>query len=303
MKKKWWIIPSIIIGVLMIGVGIFALNHYNHAKTTVNDEMSEDITSIDTVIGEKKLKNQESLSILLMGDDARADEAGRSDALMVLTLDPANDRSQLISIPRDTRTEMVGDSPQAGKMDKINHAYAFGGTDMAVQTVQNLLDINLDYYVRMNMEGMQDMVDALDGITVQNDLDWKDKGFHYHQGELALDGAQTMGFVRMRYEDPNGDFGRTERQRKVIKGIVDKGASAGSVTRIGDILDVLGSNVKTNMDFNTMQKMFTDYRDTRKSMDSYQLQGTGTKIDGIYYMEVSDEEVNKVNDMIQEYHS
>src|SRR5699024_11686849 len=110
-------------------------------------------------------------TILLMCVDARGADKGRSDALMVLTLNPKTDSMQIVSIPRDTRVEIAG----RGTQDKINHAYAFGGADMAVNTVENFLDVDMDYYVSMNMEGMEELVDQLGGITVENDIEWQDK--------------------------------------------------------------------------------------------------------------------------------
>ncbi|MGP4074639.1 LCP family glycopolymer transferase [Halobacillus sp. K22] len=307
-KGKWWKIPLLLLAFLLIGGGVYAYTIYSGAKNTVDKKMQEQVTAIDTEVTTKKMKEKEPLNILLMGVDERSGDRGRSDALMVLSVDPENNRSQLISIPRDTRTEMIGDDPQAGSMDKINHAYAFGGTDMAVNTVENFLDFELDYYVKMNMEGLSEMVDAVGGITVDNELSWTDtgyykKGYEYEKGNIEMNGKQTMGYVRMRYQDPNGDFGRNERQRKVIQGIIDKGASVGSVNKIGDIMDVLGDNVTTNMDFSTMQNMLMNYRSARETMTTYQMTGSGTKIDGIYYLQVPDEEVENVQEMVKEYSS
>lgn len=310
-KKKrglgWKIMMGVLAMVFMAaaGAGVYAYLIYNDAKATVNQQIHEPVASMDTALAKKKIEEaEEPLNFLLLGVDEREDDSGRSDALMVLSLDPENDSMQLISIPRDTRTEIIG----KGIEDKINHAYAFGGTEMSISTVENLLDIELDYYITMNMEGLTEMVDAVGGITVQNELDWVDKGyyekgFHYKKGELQLNGAETMGFVRMRYQDPDGDFGRTKRQRKVIEGIVEKGASVASVNKVDDMIEVLGNNMKTNMDFEDMQNILKNYSDTRKNFVSYQMTGTGTYITNssgqdIYYLIVTDEEVAKVHDMI-----
>nr|WP_077625273.1 LCP family protein [Sediminibacillus massiliensis] len=306
---KWWKISLAIVLVLVLGVGAYGYSIYHNAKQTVEKKIHEPVQAIDTTVGKKKVKDQDPLNILLLGVDQRADDAGRSDALMVLSLDPKNDGMQLVSIPRDTRTEIVG----KGFDDKINHAYAFGGTDMSINTVENLLDIELDYYVTMNMEGLSDMVDAVGGITLTNELDWVDKGyyekgFHYAKGELELNGPQTMGYVRMRYQDPDGDFGRTKRQRQVIQAIVDKGASIASVNKVDDMIDVLGNNMKTNMDFSDMQNLLKNYNNTRKNFVSYQMQGQGTYITNssgqdIYYLVVSEDEVEKVHNMIKKVKS
>ncbi|WP_186577087.1 LCP family glycopolymer transferase [Aquibacillus kalidii] len=303
-KRRWLTISLAVVFMVLLGGGGFIFAVWNNAKQTVNDEIHQQVDTIDTSIAKQKIEDKEPLNILLLGVDERSTDGGRSDALMVLSLNPDGDSMQIVSIPRDTRTEIVG----RGTEDKINHAYAFGGVDMSINTVENLLDIELDYYVRMNMEGLSGMVDAVGGITVNNELDWYDEGFykkdyHYAKGELELNGAQTMGFVRMRHLDPDGDFGRTKRQRQVIQAVIDRGASIKSINKIDDMIEVLGDNVVTNMDFKDMQDLVLNYRDTRKSVVSYMMQGTGTKIDGVYYLVVSAEEIEKVHNMIKKVKS
>ncbi|WP_100010106.1 LCP family protein [Lentibacillus sediminis] len=296
-KRLWLKITLITLGVMFVLAGsaaIYAYSIYDNAKVTVNEQMHQKVTEIDPKVTKQKVSEQEPLNILLLGVDKRANDTGRSDALMVLSLDPKNDKMQLVSIPRDTRTTMVG----KGFEDKINHAYAFGGTDMSISTVESLLDIELDYYVEMNMEGLADMVDAVGGITVNNDLDWHDGGYHFKKGEITLNGPQTMKYVRMRYQDPDGDFGRTERQRQVIQAVIDKGANIASVNKLDDMIDVLGNNMSTNMDFADMRNLLLNYNSVRHNAVSYMMQGSGTTIDGTYYYIVPDEEVAKVHEMI-----
>lgn len=295
-RKLWLKIPLIIIVLLVLGVGAYAFSIYNNVKQTVNEKMHDPVDSIDMDLTKKKVKAKKPLNILLMGIDTEESDKGRADALMVLTLDPKEDAMQLISIPRDTRTIIAG----KGIEDKINHSYAYGGSDMTVATVEDLLDVEMDYYVRMNMAGLKELIDELGGITVDNEIEWDDKKYHFTEGPLTLDGDKAMHFVRMRKQDPEGDFGRTKRQRKVIEGIIDKGASVGSVTKIDNMIDILGNNMATNMDFDDMKKLLTGYRDTRKNIDDYQLEGTGTNIDGVYYLLVPDEEIQKVHKMISE---
>jgi len=296
-RKKWVLIPLVIVLFLALGTAAYGYSIWHKAKETVDGQMHESVDSIDLEVTKKKVKTTEPLNILLMGVDARENDQGRSDALVVLSLDPRNDRMQLLSIPRDTRTTIVG----KGTEDKINHAYAFGGADMAVATVENFLNIELDYYVRINMEGLEALVDEIGPITVNNDIAWNDGKYDFPKGPVDMNGDKTMDFVRMRKQDPSGDFGRTKRQRQVIEAIVKRGASVGSIPKIDSVLEILGSNMSTNMDFADMKKMFSGYRNTRHSIETYMLEGSGTTIDGIYYYQVSDEEVAKAHDMIVNY--
>lgn len=293
-RKLWLKIPLVIITVFILGVGTYAFSVYNNAKKTVNNEMHEPVQSIDLTKTKKKVKATEPLNILLMGIDSESSEKGRSDALMILSLDPKNNAMQLVSIPRDTRTEIVG----KGKQDKINHAYAFGGADMTIATVENFLDVDLDYYVRINMSGLASLVDQLNGITVYNDIAWNDGQYNFDFGPTKMDGDKTMSYVRMRKQDPDGDFGRTKRQRHVIQGIVERGASVGSITKIDGMINILGNNMATNLDFDDMKRLLFDYKDTRKNFTDYQMQGTGKTIDGVWYLIVEEDEIAKVRQMI-----
>ena len=85
----------------------------------------------------------------------------------------------MLSLPRDTRTDIIGH----GTIDKMNHAYAYGGIPMSIKTVEGFLDIPIDYYVKMNMEGFQEIVNAVGGVTVENDMDLAYKGYSFPKGQ------------------------------------------------------------------------------------------------------------------------
>ncbi|MFQ3544378.1 LCP family protein [Halobacillus rhizosphaerae] len=298
-KGNWWKILLALLLVIGVSIGVYVFSIYHDAKQTVSNDIHKSVKSIDSVATKKKIKNEETLHVLLMGVDARPGDKGRSDALMVMSLDPNHDKMQIVSIPRDTRTTIVG----RGSESKINAAYAYGGPDMAINTVENFLDIDLDYYVKVNMEGLSQMVDAVGGVTVDNDRDWYDegyykKGYHYKKGEIHLDGPKTMGYVRMRHLDNRGDFGRNKRQRQVIEAVMNKGSSVGSLNKITSIIDVLGNNVETNMDFKDMKNLYSNYRSTRNNVDTYEMSGNGQMIGKGWYLLVPDSEIQKVHNMI-----
>lgn len=293
-KKRWYKIPLIVLGILILFGGIWFVSIYNKAKTTVNDKMHQEVQSIDKSLSKKKIKGKDKLNILILGVDTNQGDAGRSDSLMVMTLRPESDAMKLISIPRDTRTEIAG----KGTTEKINHAYAYGKEDMAIATVENFLDIDIDYHVRLNMTGLQELIDEVGGITVDSELAWEDDGYTFHEGNNDLDGKKALAYVRMRKKDPAGDFGRAKRQRQVVEAIIEKGASIGSVGKIGSTIDILGSNMATSLDFDDMKRLFTGYLGTRKNIESYQVQGEGQTIEGGYYYVVPKEEVEKVHNMI-----
>lgn len=233
------------------------------------------------------------LSFLLLGTDTGAldrTETGRSDVLMVVTLNPQAERATITSIPRDTYTEIIGE----GFMDKINHAYAFGGAEMSKATVNHLLDINLDHYVVVNMGGLEQIIDALGGVEVVPPTTFEISGYTFYEGEPTLvDGAMALAYARERY-DSGGDYARQERQRELIQAIINKASSLDSVLNFKDILTALGSNMETDMNFLTMMNIFSKYQPKIKTFESYQLSGFGQMIDGVWYDVVDETELSEL---------
>ena len=281
--------------VLVIGVTAFATKIYFDVKGSV-DKTYETVERQETGVSRKEevnLKNKDSFSILLLGDDTGAlgrTDTGRSDAIMVATVSPEDNKTQIVSIPRDTYMEIVG----YGTFDKINHAYAFGGPAMSMDSLEKYLDIPIDHYAAINLKGIQDLVNAVGGVTVNNDLAFTSDGKSFDIGQIELNGEEALAFVRMRYDDPRGDYGRQERQRLVIQGIMQKLISINSMTKYQSILDALSDNMKTDMDFSTMQTIALDYRDAFSTIQMDQLQGEGFMQDGVSYQRVSDEELARV---------
>ncbi|MFK9091901.1 LytR family transcriptional regulator [Bacillus salipaludis] len=295
-KKTWKKVTAAILSLLVIGGGAYGYTVYKSLNKAV-DAMHQ---PIERKQSEKRdeavsLKAKDPFSVLMLGVDEREGDKGRSDTMIVLTVNPNNNSVKMLSIPRDTRTEIIG----KGKEDKINHAYAFGGVPMAMDTVEDFLDIPIDYYIQVNMEGFTDMVDAVGGVTVQNDLDFSQDGFHFAKGELTLNGAQALSYTRMRKEDPQGDFGRQTRQRQIIEGVVKEGASLSSLTKFSDIFTVLGKNVKTNLTFDQIAAIQKGYKDAGTSIQQMQIQEQGKMINNIYYGLVSSEEKQRVQNELK----
>jgi len=295
-KKTWKKVTAVILLLMLIGGGAYGYTVYKSLNNAV-DAMHQ---PLERKQSEKRkeavsLKAKDPFSVLMLGVDEREGDKGRSDTMIVLTVNPNNNSVKMLSIPRDTRTEIIG----KGKEDKINHAYAFGGVPMAMDTVENFLDIPIDYYIQVNMEGFMKMVDAVGGVTVQNDLDFTQDGFHFAKGKLTLNGAEALSYTRMRKEDPQGDFGRQTRQRQIIEGIVKEGASLSSLTKFSDIFTVLGKNVKTNLTFDQIAAIQKGYKDAGTSIKQMEIQEQGKMINNIYYGLVSTEEKQRVQNELK----
>ncbi|MCK6206062.1 LytR family transcriptional regulator [Bacillus infantis] len=297
-KRVWLRVLLIIVLLLAAGAGIYGFMVYKSLSSAV-DTMHAPIKREKSEKREETitLEKRDPISVLMLGVDEREGDKGRSDTMIVLTVNPETNSVKMLSIPRDTRTEIIGH----GTVDKINHAYAFGGEEMSIATVEDFLDIPIDYYVKINMQGFKDIVDAVGGITVNNDKDFTQDGHHFPLGSQKLDGDEALSYVRMRKEDADGDFGRQERQRQIIQGVINKGASFSSLTRFDNIFDALGKNVRTNLTFSEMADIQKHYKDTRKNIDQLTISGNGQYIGDYWYLIVSDEEQHRVQEEMRSH--
>ncbi|WP_046174513.1 LCP family glycopolymer transferase [Domibacillus indicus] len=288
-KLRKFLLASLLI-LLLAGAGI-AFYIYQSVQQALG---GEDLTS-EKRTEEVELDKEEGFTVLLLGVDEREDDGGRSDTMILMSVQ--NDSVKMLSIPRDTRVEIAG----KGTEDKINHAFAFGGIDMAAKTVENFLDVPVDYYVEMNMEGLQEMVDAVGGVDVENEFAFSYGGDSFAEGSLHLNGSEALNYARMRYEDPNGDFGRQARQRQVIQGVIDKGSDPAMLLKYGDILSTIGDNVQTNLSLGEIASIQKNYGSARNNIQSESIEGEGQKIDGVYYYIVSEEERERLSALLKEH--
>ncbi|MFJ7306868.1 polyisoprenyl-teichoic acid--peptidoglycan teichoic acid transferase TagU [Peribacillus frigoritolerans] len=295
-KRTWLKVVGIIVLLFILAGGAFAYSVWNSLTKTVDTMHTPIDRTTEKRTKDLALSDQEPFSMLMLGVDERDGDKGRSDTMIVLTVNPQKKSVKMLSIPRDTRTEIVGH----GTQDKINHAFAFGGAKMSMDTVENFLDIPIDYYMKINMEGFKDIVDAVGGVTVQNDMDFTSDGIHFAKGTHTLNGKEALAYSRMRHDDPSGDFGRQSRQRAIIEAVIKEGASLSSLTKYDEVFAALGNNIQTNLTFDDMMDIQKNYRDASKSITQSSINGNGTKIDGIYYYIVSDEEKEKVQSELKE---
>lgn len=292
--KKLLKILALIAGGLALAIGGYAGYLYKQITDTAS-KVHEPIERENT--RDVDLDKQQPLSFLLLGVDEREGDRGRSDTIVVITVNPNTNSMIMFNIPRDTRTEIVG----RGTEDKINHAYAFGKVPMALETVEHFLGIPIDYYVKVNMEAFKEIVDALGGVTVTNSFAFNSGGHHFAEGPITLDGEAALAYSRMRYKDPKGDLGRNERQQQIIRAIIKKGASFQSITKLDDILNSLEDNVKTNLTFEEMKKIQKHYRGAIGNVKTFEIKGSGTRMNNIYYYMVSDDERAAISQRLKEH--
>lgn len=291
-------IVGVIFALTLIVVGVGAKVYFD-VKGSVDNTYESVKRTQPNREKEVDLKNQEPFSVLLLGidtGDLGRTEQGRSDTMMIATVNPRDKKTTIVSIPRDTYVPIVG----YGTEDKINHAYAFGGAAMSMDTVASYLDIPVDHYAAINMKGLKELVDTVGGITVGNEMEFTQDNYTFKHGQITLDGDMALSYSRMRYDDPRGDYGRQERQRTIVMGVVNKLLSMDGITKYQEVLNAMESNVKTDMTFDTMKTIALDYRDAFANVKTEQMQGEGFMQDNISYQRVSDEELKRIQTILDQ---
>lgn len=284
---------KIIVGILaafaliVAGVTVYgmqALDDANSAINNINEEVNRRSSRRDK---EVSIADRESFSILLLGVDTGGlgreeddDDPARTDSMMVVTVNPKKEESTIVSLERDIMADMLDDGKT---FDKLSHAYAYGGVELSMDAVEQLLDIPIDHYATINLQGMTDLIDAVGGIEVNNEIDFTLEGVHVPEGKIKLDGEKGLAYARMRKDDPDGDIGRQRRQREVVTKIVDKLASMDSINNYKKILSAVEENSKTDFSWDEMLEIASNYYPAFENVKQEQLQGQNQMVNGISY--------------------
>lgn len=203
-------------------------------------------------------EGKERVNILLIGGDERSEtDRGRSDTLMIASIDPITKKAHLLSVLRDTYTTI----PEYGKR-KINEAYTYGGPKLAMKTVSDLTGLPIHYYVYIDFNSFVKLIDAIGGIEfeVEKNMHYVDKTkgkefvINLKKGLQHLDGDKALQYVRFRY-DATSDYTRTERQREFLKAVFAKIKSTSTIVNLPKILDELAPYIETNMELSSMLKL------------------------------------------------
>lgn len=308
--------------ILLVGSVVSILAYYTNKINKINiddkkiipeeinfQDYDKDDSLMQNRVTDKYIKN-----IALLGIDSGEDNIGRSDCILIATLDTEHNKIKLSSIIRDSYVTI----PTRSGKDKINHAYAFGGPELTLQTLNNTFDLDIKQFVSVNLSSFPKIIDAIGGITLDiNDDELKYINNYIHSlneengtsspgitesGIQSVDGTQALAYSRIRYTS-GGDFKRSHRQRIVIEQLLNKLKEL-PVIKYPDALDLLLPMVDTNLTSSEILSLCFDL----SSLDDCQIieerfpkdeDSQGKSIGGIYYY-VFDEEATaeKIHDFI-----
>lgn len=321
--RKWILSILTIILLAVAGWGTYLYAQY---KGSIDDiQKSAKISKTRNV--SNLIARGKPFSVLVMGTDVgelnRNDREGLTDSMMLVTINPKTDKVTMMSIPRDIMTAIPGyeDSfPQ-----KLNAAYAFGGVGATMKAVQDYLNVPIDSYALVNMKGLTTLVDKVGGVSVKSPMDFQysqdtahDYGpdlYRFHKGstkweysddngatwtssKTKLTGEAALAFSRMRYDDPQGDYGRQQRQRLVLQALIKKSVNAETLLN-ASFIKSLSKYAQTDLSFNNILKIAQNYRNAAKNQDSDHMQGTGVMYDGVSYQAVTNSEKQRVTNKLR----
>jgi len=262
-----------IIGVAMLSATAGALLAVSLASTPLMQSQlspeDEAVFTKDQNIARVKVKLPEltrPVNILVLGtkvltsevDDPQVQEEGYhalvnsfkglSDTMLLVRFEPTTRKLTVLSIPRDTRTWVEGVG-----ITKINVANYYGGPALSAKSVSELMGgVGIDRYVRINVQGIEKLIDALGGVTVNvpRDMKYQDDSQHLYinlkAGEQHLDGAKALQFLRFRY-DEYGDIGRVQRQQMLMRSLMEQTLNPATLARLPKILNIIQSHIDTNL--------------------------------------------------------
>ncbi|MFG6114128.1 LCP family protein [Halobacillus sp. MO56] len=306
-KRKKLIRRMIAVFILTLAIIGGSLSYLYYQTTEASNNAYNDLNREKSDLRVENVSiSDDPISVLLMGveDYATGGSHGRADTIMVATFNQTEETMKLVSIPRDTLVTIAG----KGTEDKINHSFAFGGPKMTIETVEEFLDIPIDYYATINFQGFENIIDIAGGVPVEVPFNFTEKNadeseiLHYIEGDMVLDGEEALGYVRMRKQDPRGDLGRADRQKQVMKSLISQLTKPGSLLKVDDLTDEVGNNVTTNLQIPELLAFYKQYKDFNvDNIKQLNLSGEGVRYNGIYYYSVYESSINEVRQSLRSH--
>lgn len=218
------------------------------------------------------------ITVLISGSDTRRDRIdhrGRSDVNIIARVNRETHKILLLSTPRDYYVPLALDG---NPYDKLTHAGIYG-MDVLQGTLENLYDIQIDYYFRINFTGFVEIIDALGGIDVYSDYDFTVRDYTFHKGINTLDGEQALAFARERHSFAQGDRQRGEHQMEIIRGVLNKAMSPSILSNYADILKSVEGCMDTNVPYDLIAEVVRQQLSDNASwsVETYNVNGTGTR--------------------------
>ncbi|WEV50862.1 LCP family protein [Lactobacillus sp. ESL0731] len=297
-RQVWaWLIS--IVAVAAVAAAAYSAYVYYRTKTAVDNTYD---SNNQVQIKKGEFNGKKKFAVLLLGTDTgaldRTEKVGNTDTIILAVVNPQKKRYTLMSVPRDTMAQMVG--AQQFQVEKINAAYGIGGAKMTMASVSQLINVPIKYYALVNMKGIMRLIRYVGGINVRPTLSFEYGGYIFKKNQLThMGGGGALAYSRMRYDDPQGDYGRQKRQRQVITTLIKKAVSISTLTKLDSVLTSISGNVKTNLPFKALEEIALNYRGSTKNVKNDYLHGHNATIADASYQVQSTKELQRVSDFLR----
>ncbi|HJA73097.1 MAG TPA: LCP family protein [Candidatus Limosilactobacillus faecipullorum] len=293
MMKVIWSVIGILVVVALIFVGMA----WRNVRVATNTMYSP--TGMKTDLP-KKLQAKKPINVLLLGTDTGAlgrDYKGRTDTIMMMVVNPKQHKTTIVSLPRDMKVNLPGYEDESPA--KINAAYTYGGVQETIKTIQKYYKTPVDGYLLVNMGGMEKAINQVGGVTVKSPLTFTYEGYSFTKNATYhMNGKKALAFSRMRYDDPQGDYGRQNRQRLVIMALLKKTASYKTILN-QSFLNSIASQSQTDFSLNDMLKVAKNYRGSTQMVKQDHAQGRSQMIDGQSFEVVPSDEMQRISNEVR----
>lgn len=320
-RRIWRWLLALVLLLAVIGGVVFATVLNNVHQSINKIQRSADITKARQV--SQVIKDGKPFSMLVLGTDTGAlkrDRTGLTDSMMLITVNPKTKTTTMMSIPRDIMMSISGAEntfPQ-----KLNAAFPIAGVGASMLTLQNYLNVPIDFYVLVNMGGLEKLIDQVGGVKVASPLTFtytpeadttpatykffkdQEKFEYAKDGKnfktyTTMNGDAALSFSRMRYDDPQGDYGRQLRQRLVLKALLKKSASISTLMN-AKFMASISTNVETDMTYSDIMNLAKKYMPATKNQVSDHMQGVGDMYGGVSYQMVPESEKQRVTNKLRQ---
>ena len=196
----------------------------------------------------------------------------RTDVNLLVCVNPQNRQILMVSIPRDTYVTLHS----KGKKDKLTHS-AMYGIDETITTLEDFLDLDINYYAKTNFSGITNIIDALGGVTIDSPYEFNTMHGNYHinKGLNEMDGDKALCFVRERYSLPSGDFDRGRNQQRLLQAMIKKALSPKIITNYNNVLAAVEGCFETNMSSDDIKSFISQQLDQGGSWEMFNAQVSG----------------------------
>lgn len=287
---------SVVALILMVGLG-FGLIRYREVKGSIDNsfDSAQVPNSRDT---NYLIKNKKPISILLMGTSASdfdSSYSGKTDTMMLLTINPHTEKTTITSIPHDLAVKIPGYNDPA----QVSEAFEHGQAKASIETVQKLLNVPVDYYALININGMKKVIDKVGGIDIKPTASFNSYGYEFQKGvKTHMDGTKALAYSKETDSSTKEYYAHVSRQGEVLAAIMHKSTSIQALMN-QDFIKTLTDEIQTDITFDDLTTIIKNYKHFTEYVDDTHIAATTKSVKGQQFEVADQKELQRITDLIR----